>query len=355
MITKSLNPANFPVDDFADSTANWLRKSAGGTPTSVAVNSDISRSGSGKSLAMSFVAGDGIASGSTTFAQYANSAYRSELATYIEGGWDSLKFPDESWFAFSFYLPQSYTPVGNGYDEIICQLHTGKGTPAVYLSIRDGVLGLYRGSLKRAAYNPVTTVVTDNGTYQYREFGGWVPLCNVELEKWYDIAIHRKPSTYSGAPGSERLNNDGFANVYVNRVLLHSEQNTKTTPNFWDSEGQFIPQYFKFGVYVSAWNPTNWGGSVSLSRFNPGEERCHRMIYFDEIRIGDANSNLEEVSPMNPSGELSNPTFSHMQQHVIATELDGGLIRWGVPDGVLKANWPSDSGTDFVDCVTLSI
>lgn len=349
MITKSINLNTYPVGDFVDNTANWLRKSMNGTPSEANIVAGVGRDG-GNALAMQFVAGSGITPGSTTFGDYANSAYRAELATYIEGGWESLKFPDPTWFAFSIKLPDDYEDVGNGYDEIIAQLHVGFGTPAIYLSIRDGVLGVYRGSLKRAAFNPTTQAVTDDGTYATREFGGWKPMSGLQPGRWYDIAIHLVPATYSGDLGSEYLNNDGELDVYVNHVLLHTEQGAKTTPNFWNSSGLFLRQYLKFGVYVSSWNPSNWGGAVSLSRFNPGESRCRRLVYYDHIVIGDETSSLDEVSPQTkPSGVLLNPMLSTLNQAVVSLDTSSSLAKWEQPADCVASYWPSDSGVGFVD------
>jgi Polysaccharide lyase len=74
---------------------------------------------------------------------------------------------------------------------------------------------------------------------------------------------------------------DGFINIYKNRVLIRSFKG----PNTYND---IVGPIMKIGIYKAPWNNPEAPSNVSK-----------RLIYFDEIKIADKNGNLNLVSPSN--------------------------------------------------------
>lgn len=91
---------------------------------------------------------------------------------------------------------------------------------------------------------------------------------------WVDIVMHVK---WSGA--TSKNDTDGFITVWVNGTIV-----TQVTGQNYMGELVDGP-YIKFGLYAAGWKTEKDLGVDS------------RTLYHDELRVGDANSSYEEVSP----------------------------------------------------------
>ena len=91
----------------------------------------------------------------------------------------------------------------------------------------------------------------------------------VDKNKWNDWVFHIRFSYKS----------DGILEIWKNKVKVFS----MSGPNSFND--QHYP-YFKIGIYKWGWN--GWAS------YSPEDKR---VLYVDEVRIGNRNSNLNEVSP----------------------------------------------------------
>ncbi|PRX39829.1 polysaccharide lyase, partial [Salegentibacter salegens] len=93
----------------------------------------------------------------------------------------------------------------------------------------------------------------------------YIDLGKIPKNKWIDWVVHIK---YSHT-------NTGILEVWMDDVKVIDRQNM---PNSYNDEKY---PYFKFGVYKWKW----------------GTAATQRVIYYDEVRIGDKNSSYDEVKP----------------------------------------------------------
>jgi hypothetical protein len=93
----------------------------------------------------------------------------------------------------------------------------------------------------------------------------YIDLGVIPKNKWIDWVVHIK---YSHT-------NTGILEVWKDGEKLINRQNT---PNTYNDEKY---PYFKFGVYKWEW----------------GNAATRRIIYYDEVRIGNKNSSYDEVKP----------------------------------------------------------
>lgn len=336
---------------FPHSTSNWVRHSASGTPYNYNVVNTRSRTIGGRSLRCSYTAGaDKVYTGSESYTEYSNSAYRAEITSYIPGTPDNLKFSGHNWFALSYYF-DNYIPPGRGDLEMIFQLHTGFGTPAIILAIRHDTLGIYRTHRHRTIY--------DNGVIQGQqgadEWSAFFPLCKLPVGRWFDVAIRVKQSTIDTI--NQLVEQDGEIDVYINKILLHTETNVRTHLNFWGSTGEFLDQNFKAGVYLSGWNSANWSSQASI-RFTPGEPKCYREIYLDEIKIADGTDSINDVSPTEQLEEytLEDVFFSQVMCDSVQWESSNGVQKISIPEDLSGLNSPSyNLGQGFADIRRINI
>jgi hypothetical protein len=96
-----------------------------------------------------------------------------------------------------------------------------------------------------------------------------IDLGPVDKGKWNDFVFHIKFSYKS----------DGILEIYKNKVKIFS----LIGPNSFNDENY---PYFKVGIYKWTWN--GWASYSPESK---------RVLYVDEVRIGNSKSNLNEVSP----------------------------------------------------------
>jgi hypothetical protein len=170
----------------------------------------------------------------------------------------------ENWYAFSSYLPTDF--VDDPMAENIAQWHEipdwdlGENwrSPPIALGIVNG--RYYIKYMWAAA--PVNTNDTKDGEKQ-------VDLGPVDKGKWNDFAFHIKFSYKS----------DGILEIYKNKVKIFSLYG----PNSYNDENY---PYFKVGIYKWGWN--GWAS------YSPEDKR---VLYVDEVRVGNKNANLNDVSP----------------------------------------------------------
>jgi hypothetical protein len=108
--------------------------------------------------------------------------------------------------------------------------------------------------------NPITTA----GSFKKIS---WT-VGKVEKGKWVDWVIHAKWS-YSS---------DGILKIWKNNQLIVNY----TGPNLFNDQQ---PEFIMFGIYKAWW------------KSNPPSQRNTLTAYFDEVKIGDANSSYDDVAP----------------------------------------------------------
>lgn len=170
----------------------------------------------------------------------------------------------ERWYGFSNYLPGDF--VTDPLAEKIAQWHEvpdwdlGENwrSPPISFGIENG--RYYVQVLWAAA-----AVNTNNSKDGERK----VDLGPVDKNKWNDWVFHIRFSYKS----------DGILEIWKNKVKVFS----MSGPNSFND--QHYP-YFKIGIYKWGWN--GWAS------YSPEDKR---VLYVDEVRIGNRNSNLNEVSP----------------------------------------------------------
>lgn len=170
----------------------------------------------------------------------------------------------ERWYGFSNYLPADF--VTDPLAEKIAQWHEvpdfDKGenwrSPPISFGIENG--RYYVQILWAAA--AVNTNRTVDGNRK-------VDLGPVDKGKWNDWVFHIKFS----------YKTDGILEIYKNKTKVFSLYG----PNSFNDRTY---PYFKIGIYKWGWN--GWASYSPESK---------RVLYYDEVRIGNAKSNLTEVSP----------------------------------------------------------
>ena len=169
----------------------------------------------------------------------------------------------ERWYGFSVFVPQEYAK-DRSY-EIITQwaalpdfdLGETWRTPVLTLSIKNDQ---FRVS-NRWDFKPVNVIFKEAGSQ------GW-NLGTIAKGQWTDWVFHVK---WSHKP-------DGLIEVWKNGKLVVSKAGPN---NYNDKRGPFL----KMGIYKPDW------------KYNNKSKTTERVIYFDEVRIGDARANYKDVVP----------------------------------------------------------
>lgn len=179
----------------------------------------------------------------------------------------------ERWYGFSNYLPNDW--VNDPSFEITAQFHSKPNlslgeewrSPALTLAIYENK---WRISNR---WDPKKITKNNNPRPEGSSQGWWVG--EIEKGKWTDWVFHVKWSHKA----------DGLLEVWKDGKLVVS----KTGPNTYNDErGPF----FKIGVYKPQW------------KSKPERSKAtKRVIYFDELRVGDASSSYENVVPTNKTKE----------------------------------------------------
>jgi Polysaccharide lyase len=182
----------------------------------------------------------------------------------------------EQWYGFSTFIPadwQSDTQTG----DIIAQWHSpnddeyAAGEPG-----KSPPLSLYitGDALKVAnSWDPKEVTLDNNPTLgEPKGWRGslWQGSVSELKGRWVDWVFHVKWN-YDG---------NGFVQVWKDGQQIVS----KTGPNTYNDVGTIT---FKYGIYKSGWNNSN--GSTNTVK--------KRVLYVDELRMGDRYSSYAEVAP----------------------------------------------------------
>ncbi len=169
---------------------------------------------------------------------------------------------EEGWYGFSQYFPESYVPdydtgevIGQWHDQADDGEHVDRSPSNTLLTGDNRIKWMARWDADK---------IMDSGFSDGLEY---IDLGEIPKNKWIDWVIHIKFSH----------TNTGILEVWKDGVKVIERINM---PNAYNDDAY---PYFKFGVYK--WK---WGTATS-----------QRIIYYDEVRVGNANSSYDEVKPGN--------------------------------------------------------
>jgi hypothetical protein len=210
--------------------------------------------------------------------------FRTEVTVNSPGSLDKGK---AYWISVSVFLPKDWNLNYGSKDSdgIVWQFHDRSYKDPNWRQILPlTAMHTQEGWLIRNHYYPTLAINKSKGLGNLVKFSKVVPY---KLGQWNDFVMNVK---FSGAQSENDTN--GFIKLWINgeQILNLSGQN-------FFGEQTYGP-YFKFGLYNSAWKYTDrWTGPSS------------RLLYHDEIKIGDANSSYAEVAPGSsaPSGNVTAP------------------------------------------------
>jgi len=181
-------------------------------------------------------------------------AYRTDF--WIRGISNAYQMDEEYWFGFSTFLPEDFEmdPLGELFVQWI--------NPDIRAS-------------------PSLAIYIYQDTYQIRKRWGernvntktfWQGQVWEDLGQWTDWVVR---VLWSDGP-------DGIVEVWKNGQLIASEVGPNT-----DRAGDRAP-YFKFGIYKWPWRRSMEEAPSPVTQ---------RVMYFDEIRIGNAEAGFDGVAP----------------------------------------------------------
>lgn len=174
----------------------------------------------------------------------------------VQGGTRAeITFPiatnNHRWYSFAMYVPGADYKY-DAADEVITQWHQGGGeTPALCLRTKNGRLYLRVVSL------------SGNNT--------WLDLGRLDKDKWHAYVMHIKHSSKS----------DGVVEIWRDNVRILGRYGANSYP----LNGTFHLPFWKIGIYKSYWNGSRTSATTK------------RVLYFDDIKMGNENSNYTEMMP----------------------------------------------------------
>lgn len=204
-------------------------------------------------------------------------SYRTELS--LGGYMNEFILGKEYWIGFSVFLSPDWQPdTSPGSADIFLQFHR---VPDINIGEAYGGgpnLSLFTSGDKiylKNAWDPNKLTTKIDGASQVqsntRSLGKW------QAGVWMRFVIRVKFS----------YNPDGTLEVWKDGNKVFSSIN-----NIGSAYNDDLGPYLKMGNYKSSWRKDiTWGEGPEGSGF------YSRLLYLDEIRIGDANSSLSEVQP----------------------------------------------------------
>lgn len=177
----------------------------------------------------------------------------------------------EGWYSFAVYLPSDgFTPDDD--DETLSQWKNGSGSP--YLSLR---------------------VRSDR--FNFRIGDEYIDLGQVVKDVWHQYVFRIRQST--GSNGSIEVWKNG------EKVISRTGRTSSASEQY----------YWKMGIYKPTWEKRN-------------TNTTKRIIYYDNIKIGNRNASYEEMIPS--SDKLSDPS----KNPTGPVELNRGLVgHWKMDEG----------------------
>ena len=185
---------------------------------------------------------------------------------WIRGMSRSFRMGQDYWYGFSTYWPGTWR--ADTQSELFVQwipVERGSGGPALAIYVYGEQYRIKkRWSAEASAYRNLWRgdVAADRGT-------------------WIDWVFHVKWSPTE----------DGTVQVWRNGKKIVSDTGRNSGP------GEYAP-YFKFGIYKWPWKQDSEAAPSTVSR---------RVLYFDEIRIGNSETGFEAVSPPRQGAPLAEP------------------------------------------------
>jgi hypothetical protein len=165
----------------------------------------------------------------------------------------------EGWYGFSQYFPDHYK--SDATSEVIGQWHDQADEGEHVDRSPSNTLLTGEGRIKWMARWDADKIM-DSG---YSDGLEYIDIGPIPKNEWIDWVVHIKYSHI----------NTGILEVWMNGKKVIDRQNM---PNSYYDDTY---PYFKFGVYK--WN---WGYTSS-----------QKVIYYDEVRVGNENSSYDEVKP----------------------------------------------------------
>lgn len=165
----------------------------------------------------------------------------------------------EGWYGFSQYFPKSYE--SDRTAEVLVQWHdipdkgehVDRSPSNAILASNDRFSWVVRWDADKIMNNSKADGLVD------------IDLGPIPKGKWIDWVVHIKFA----------YDNSGILEVWKDGKKVIDRKNK---PNAYNDEHY---PYFKFGIY--RWE---WGTGTS-----------HRVIFYDEVRVGNENSSYDEVKP----------------------------------------------------------
>jgi hypothetical protein len=156
----------------------------------------------------------------------------------------------ERWYAFALYFPRDGYEADSS-DEVICQWHQGgKATPALCIRTKNDRITL--------------RIKSDLKSKEKVDLGA------IEKDTWHYYVLHVKHSA----------GDDGLVEIWRDGQLIAQSNGA----NMYDlARGFFHAPSWKLGIYKSSWNKE---GVTNSNK---------RVLYFDEIKLGDERASLNDM------------------------------------------------------------
>jgi Polysaccharide lyase len=206
---------------------------------------------------------------------YVDTGTRSEVK-YISSRIGRIGGPDE-WYGFSIYLPPDYEvdyyTAPTWQNELLAQWHDtpDEGEAAKSPPLGIGTTGGEWIIDTRYSSKPIQTANDGARVVHWR--------APYQTGVWTDWVVHVKWSYQS----------DGFLEIWKDGKRIVDYRG----PNTYNNQGN---NYFQWGIYKWPW--TN-NGTTDVSK---------RIVYNDELRIGDSNSSYAEVAPRSSTPDTTPPS-----------------------------------------------
>ncbi|MFT2009626.1 heparin lyase I family protein [Pontibacter sp. 13R65] len=216
----------------------------------------------------------------------------------------------DRWYAFSLYLPSEHWQ-SDSKQEIITQWHQGPTNPPMSLRIINDRMFL---DVRRFAGSSIKLPVE-----------GWNPL---PKDQWVSIVFHIVFDHHAGV-----------TDMWVNgeKKLAYRGGNCFAEKDLARGTTEIIPRW-KLGIYKSDWNGTKTTDTKK------------RVLYFDEIRMGNERATLADMTPRKGTTSPPPAVSGSMLTNVGGTQLiDSQSRTWsadgGFTGGVVAEKSISVSGT----------
>ncbi|MFM8435806.1 MAG: polysaccharide lyase, partial [Planctomycetia bacterium] len=188
--------------------------------------------------------------------------YRTDF--YLRGMADRFREGETYWYGFSIYFPEDWEP------DVLAELCVQWIRPTNQAGSPQLAMYLYEDQyVIRKSWDNGQKPGVRNITSRQLWRGDILP----DRGQWIDWVFEIKWS----------LAEDGFVHAWKNGKQIIDDQGANA---YNDGDGK--APYFKFGLYKWPWKESQQQDPSSVTR---------RILYFDEIRIGDKNSGAGSVSP----------------------------------------------------------